>query len=253
MKIVFLACMLAMAASAQATECSARSGHKTAALVELYTSEGCSSCPPAERWLSGLDVASADAPLVALAFHVDYWDYIGWKDVFASPAFTERQRQAMRTSGGRYVYTPQVILSGRDLRSWSVIPHFRQSLTAANARPPGAQIELRSTREGDALSVRVSARLRDAAQAAGKELQLALTQSRLQTIVRAGENRGRTLAHDHVVRELRSLPLAGPGIESTQRFTLDKAWQGKDLAVVAFVQDNRNGEVLQALRLAACN
>ena len=85
-------------------------------MVELYTSEGCNSCPPADRWLSTL---KADPAVVALAFHVDYWDRLGWKDRFASAAFTARQAAQQATNGARFSYTPQVVVDGRDRNDWS--------------------------------------------------------------------------------------------------------------------------------------
>ncbi|HUG25789.1 DUF1223 domain-containing protein, partial [Piscinibacter sp.] len=98
------ACAMAADAAA-APQCSARSGPAAAPLVELYTSEGCNSCPPADRWLSALK----DRPgVVALAFHVDYWDGLGWKDRFASPLHTQRQAQQRAVNGARFSYTPQV-------------------------------------------------------------------------------------------------------------------------------------------------
>ena len=101
-------------------------------LVELYTSEGCDSCPPADRWLTKqFPAAATDARAVALAFHVDYWDRLGWADRFASPAYTERQYASMRANAATFVYTPQVLLQGHDLRGWadaalrSSAPHGR--------------------------------------------------------------------------------------------------------------------------------
>ena len=102
-----------------AAECVTRSGPATAALVELYTSEGCSSCPPADRWLSQLKPAAEKGTVVPVAFHVTYWDYIGWRDAFADERHTARQRARAGASGARYVYTPQVVLGGRDFRGWS--------------------------------------------------------------------------------------------------------------------------------------
>ena len=96
------------ATPAGAAQCVARSGERTAALVELYTSEGCSSCPPADRWLSNVGKAFATEQVVPLALHVDYWDYIGWKDRYAQPLFTQRQNGSQRTSGARFAYTPLI-------------------------------------------------------------------------------------------------------------------------------------------------
>ena len=96
--------------------CTAASTRSVAPVVELYTSEGCNSCPPADRWLSRL---KADPTVVALAFHVDYWDRLGWKDRFASAAFTARQASQQASNGARFSYTPQVVVDGRDRTDWS--------------------------------------------------------------------------------------------------------------------------------------
>jgi hypothetical protein len=99
--------------------CDAKSGPQAVPLVELYTSEGCSSCPPADRWLSStFGKGAGPAAGIALAFHVDYWDRLGWTDRFASPAYTERQYDGMRANRARFVYTPQVLVQGRDFPEW---------------------------------------------------------------------------------------------------------------------------------------
>src|ERR1700690_674896 len=101
------------------TACDVRSGPKTAALIELYTSEGCSSCPPADRQLSRLRQAlDSAAEVVPLALHVGYWDYIGWKDPYAQAAFEERQGWLVRAKRQPTIYTPQFFVSGTELRSW---------------------------------------------------------------------------------------------------------------------------------------
>src|SRR5438270_8352522 len=105
---VFAAMLLLGPAHAMA-DCTARSPDHSVALLELYTSEGCDSCPPADRWLSRFDQTSVADRVVPLALHVDYWDRLGWKDRFASPAYTERQREQTRRQGSSFVYTPQVM------------------------------------------------------------------------------------------------------------------------------------------------
>src|SRR5215831_3525970 len=103
-----LACLASLPFSAaEAAACSARAA-APAIVVELFTSEGCNSCPPADRWLAGLPAQIDGRPLVPLAFHVDYWDSLGWRDRFADPRFDVRQDEAVRRNGGRTAYTPQV-------------------------------------------------------------------------------------------------------------------------------------------------
>ena len=123
-------------------ECSAKSGAGTAALVELYTSEGCDSCPPADAWLRKLPAAGAGS-VVPLSFHVDYWDYIGWKDPFANPAFGARQRELAAVNRARIVYTPQVMLGAR--RSRSRLPARRPGARSCAPRPSSRRPRTGST------------------------------------------------------------------------------------------------------------
>ena len=156
------------APAAAASTCTAQSGATVPAVVELYTSEGCSSCPPADRWLSALKGRDG---VVALAFHVDYWDSLGWKDRFAQPQFTQRQNATQRTSGARFAYTPQVILDSRDAPNWSSLPPPRCSRktpatvgadAGARRRRPGADRGARRGRAGDAVGLRRGGRRRPA-------------------------------------------------------------------------------------------
>src|SRR3989442_5305143 len=113
-----LGCLLALVVgvnAAAAPQCTARSGASVNPLVELYTSEGCNSCPPADRWLSAL---KSRPDVVGLAFHVDYWDRLGWKDRFASAEFTRRQSEQQSVNGARLSYTPPVVVDGHDRKDW---------------------------------------------------------------------------------------------------------------------------------------
>ena len=231
--------------------CSAESPKHTVALAELYTSEGCDSCPPADKWLSGLTARGLTADqVVPLSLHVDYWDYIGWKDVFAQPKFTERQRELAHLANSRLVYTPQVVLSGRDFRGWGSAA-FERQVRAVNAKPAVADIKLGLEVAGSEVKLSADAvsRTRSAAQ-----LFVALTQSKIVSNVKAGENRGVTLKHDYVVREW-----IGPvALSSDGKARLDKAVIApkgaptNDLGLVALVQDTKSGEILQALNLNIC-
>jgi hypothetical protein len=238
---------------APAQECAARSGPVRAALVELYTSEGCSSCPPADRWLSSLGAAGYGAErVVPLAFHVDYWDYIGWKDEFASARHGERQRQMARTNRSALVYTPQVLLGGAEYRGWGDGRDLDARLKAINDRAPGADIGLAARRAAEgSLEVSATAALRGTAGDAA--LYLALRENRLASEVRAGENSGRRLDHDYVVRELIGpVPFAAGKAQARRVLALQPRWKRADLGIAAFVQDRTTGEVLQAVALGGC-
>src|SRR5512140_2749385 len=118
--LILLASLAAPAPAMAAASCSAASTARTLPLVELYTSEGCDSCPPAERWLRATFPASTTASgrTAVLAFHVDYWNQLGWTDRFAKHEFTLRQQARVHAAGGRTVYTPQLLLQGRDAGLW---------------------------------------------------------------------------------------------------------------------------------------
>ena len=173
---------------------------KGVAVVELFTSEGCSSCPPAEAALAELIAKSKGRPVYALAFHVDYFDGLGWADPFASRTFTDRQVKYAGVLKGNEVYTPQVVVNG----SVDVLGSDRATLQAAVAdaiaQPVTATLAGTVTRVGESLRVAVTT----AGLPAGAIVNAALVEDQLTSDVRRGENGGRRLVHDRVVRALRS-------------------------------------------------
>ena len=245
---------LALAPQAHALPCSAQSGPHTAALVELYTSEGCDSCPPADRWLQGLGTRGyAPERVVPLSLHVNYWDYIGWKDPYAQQRFSDRQRKLAQVLRARIVYTPQVMLQGKDFRRWHT-GEFDAAVKAINARTPKAKIELRlESGRTDTLLAQVQAQLLDPARAPDAALYLASYENKLVSSVSAGENRGRRLQHDYVVFEwLGPIPFTGGRVDERRALPLVPKAVPAHSGVAAFVQDRRTAEVLQALMLPAC-
>jgi hypothetical protein len=227
--IALLATLLPGLALAQPT-CSADSRAQPPAVVELYTSEGCSSCPPADRWLSAL---KGRPDVLALAFHVSYWDRLGWPDRFANAATTERQYQLQRAGGWPYVYTPQVLLNGRDLRGWR---------GAALPPLPASPVSLTLAREGPA--VHATVRSPGARPLAGY---WAVLEDGHASRIKAGENAGETLRHDHVVTLYRPVPAWA---SATQRFALDLPPAGSNPRRIVFVVTEPEGATpLQALAL----
>lgn len=229
---VGLAASAFCATAAQAQACKAESGAQVPVVVELYTSEGCNSCPPADRWLSTLK----DQPgVLAAAFHVDYWDRLGWKDRFASARYTDRQAQQQAAAGSRTSYTPQVVVNGRDWRRWPELP-------AVAAGPP---VRLAMQRTGEQIDVQVQstngARNR-------WSLWWAAVEDGHASDVKAGENSGVTLRHDHVVRHYGSIaPWSGP---LAQRVDVPSRGEGgRALRVLAVVTDAASGATVQALQL----
>jgi hypothetical protein len=247
--------LAACAAHAAAPACTARSGPRTAALVELYTSEGCDSCPPADRWLSSLFAGGyTPAQVVPLALHVDYWDYIGWKDPYAKRQFSARQHKLAKLGRATFVYTPQVLLQGRDFRGWST-GAFAATVAGINARPARAALSLaiRSIGAGGA-EVELAAELADPALREDAVVYAAAYENKLASDVRAGENRGRRLEHDFVVREwLGPIPFGADGrVAQARTLPLLPGAVPAHSGVAAFVQNRRTAEVLQALMLPAC-
>src|SRR6516164_4584911 len=249
---VSLAAMtLTPAYAAEGGPCRASSGPATVPVIELYTSEGCDSCPPADRWLQAqFAPGKTGADAIALAFHVDYWDRLGWTDRFGSAAYTDRQRAAMRANGEAFVYTPQVLLQGRNFDQWRK-GSPAAALAKISASAPRAAIELEASVDpvSRATTVRASARPASATGAKPAVLSVAYTDSALVSEVKAGENSGVRLTHDHVVRALKTVPLQGSG-EGTLTALFERPSEaGSTPTVVAFVQQRDDGEILQAVAL----
>jgi len=254
MRYLLTLVLMAAMASPQAQDCAGRSGPGTTALVELYTSEGCSSCPPADRWLQALGGRGyAPARVVPLSLHVTYWDYIGWKDPYAQQRFSDRQRALSQVLGARFVYTPQVVLQGRDFRGWGG-GDFDARVSRINATPARASIALRiGAGRKDMLETTVEAALLDPAGEADAVLYLASYESRLVSRVSAGENEGRTLQHDYVVLGwVGPIPFTAGRLAERRRLPLRPTAVRAHSGVAAFVQNRRTAEVLQALMLPAC-
>jgi len=216
------------------------------AVVELFTSEGCSSCPPAERVASRLArrARTAGAPVYVIAFHVDYWDRLGWPDRFATAAFTERQQRYARAMSSNRVYTPQMIVNGRAAFVGS--DSRRASIEIDKARDLAAPVTLTMTRPRrtvDVVSLGVTVDTK-----ADREhlvLNVAIIENGLASDVTKGENAGRRLEHDGVVRAFRTIPLAEiTGDEITVPIPHNVV-TGR-AACVLYVQDARTMQVLGA-------
>ncbi len=253
----WIACLAAaaLAVPAQAMTCTATSPAHTTALVELYTSEGCNSCPPADRWLASLGARGYGPDrVVPIALHVDYWDYLGWKDPYAQARFSSRQRKLAQLTRSAIVYTPQVVLQGRDFRRWGS-GAFDEAVAGINARPARARITLALIAgRKHAFELEYAAEVPEAAQRADAALYVGAYANRLSSQVRAGENRGETLAHDFVVFDwVGPLEFGGrPSIAGRRTVPLLPRAAAADSGVVAFVQSRSRAEVLQALLLPAC-
>jgi hypothetical protein len=205
-------------------------------VVELFTSQGCSSCPPADALL---DELAKQSGVLALSFHIDYWDYIGWKDPFASPQYTERQRDYAAKLGLRYVYTPQMVIDGRHDAVGSNRGDVTRAIQQAAGTAPVVAVSLDDTEGGRAI---LSA---GEAPSGGATVWLVAFDDGHDTPVARGENRGRDLHNSNVVRELRAL---GTWTGEAKTFPLDfqaERAEGRGGCAI-IVQQGRGGPVLGA-------
>jgi hypothetical protein len=236
-------------------------------LVELFTSQGCSSCPPAEELVRELPrLGLGPARVLPLTFHVDYWDHLGWADPFADPAYTARQAAYSRSghlrpaAGGAPeitgLYTPQMIVDGQVHLPGGQRERALAAIRAAAARPPGAELAARAKLVGAEIVVtaRVSPRGAGPDRTSDLRLLVALVAREARTRVLRGENAGETLEQASVVRAL-SEPVriaAGTGLSPALvvrlRKPVDLAWA--DAELVAFVQDERTAEIAVAVAVA---
>ena len=244
-KTTIATALILCAFQVNAAECSAKSGAQTVPLLELYTSEGCSSCPPADKWMSGIK----NDKVTPLAFHVDYWDYIGWKDRFSKAEYSDRQRKTAAFGGAGYVYTPQFVFNGRDFRGWDN-SRLNEAVSSQQKVASRANLTLDAITEADG-----SITLRTNAEASSKhaDVFVALYENKLVSQVKAGENSGSTLKHDYVVREMFGAYQTNNQNQFSKSFTLSADWKKRDAGAVIFVQDSSNGEILQSLQLKFCS
>ncbi|MDP2248253.1 MAG: DUF1223 domain-containing protein [Nitrosomonadales bacterium] len=252
----FLLIVLFISYTNVSAECSVDSGEKRISLLELYTSEGCSSCPPADKWLSQLEQNGfRNNQIVALAFHVDYWDYIGWKDRFAKAAFSERQRRAAFLQGSATVYTPQFMLNGADFRGWFRNRRLQDNISIANTKPAKDELGLRLSSAGSAgMQLTTTIKTANSRYMENSDIFIAIYEHQLTTQVKAGENHGRELSHDYVVRELYGPFKPNLANSKWQQETLiGREWLKRDAGIAAFVQNRNTGEVLQAASLKICS
>jgi hypothetical protein len=236
------------ASAATGSMCHAATGPQRGALVELYTSEGCSSCPPADRWFADQAATADPLKLSLLAFHVDYWDSIGWPDRFGSGTFSQRQHDRVANAGSSAVYTPQVMLGQRVGLPWGT-PAVSFALRAINAQASPLALDLSATPGTGGVDVSLKALPIAGGALPNGVLYLALYENGLSTQVKAGENNGVLLHHERVVRQLLGpYPLSGTQWSRVLHVPTPHDAQTDRLGLTAFVQSGP-GETLQALSL----
>jgi len=214
---------------------------RRAVVVELFTSEGCSSCPPADDLLGRLRVppAAGEAEIIPLGFHVDYWNDLGWRDRFSSASFTNLQAAYTEKLGGNGPYTPQMIVDGTEEFVGSNARRAHEAIVKAAAQPERVEIQLASAEPG-----KINVRVKSTGQAVTGHVLLAITEDNLSTSVGAGENGGHVLHHAAVVREFRPLgQLKDGSFETTATVAPAGDWKLKDLRAVVFVQSPAQGGI----------
>lgn len=229
--------------SAASAEIYTSSSHRVS-LLELYTSEGCSSCPPAEAWLARIyRQGYRKGAVVPLAFHVTYWDYLGWKDRFSQKDYDQRQRRMVSSEGGRTVYTPQFFLNTKTTRSVLALKPALDKLSLERARVKIWSDVTRTERD-----VMLEVRLEKVDKQLDDILQVNIVayENNLFSDIKAGENTGRKSTHQFVVRHMQSSLMSLKGSSQRQFYLKQKAsekWNG----VVIFVESGN--EVIQVLNI----
>jgi len=207
-------------------------------VVELFTSQGCNSCPPADAFLGEL---AGEANVLALSLHIDYWDYIGWKDPFALPINTQRQRDYAKRLSLRYVYTPQMVIDGADNVVGTRRGKVRKAIDEALRRPAAVAVDF----DRDAGKVRIG---EGHAPDGGATVWLAIYDSKQTTEIRRGENAGKSLSYHNVVREMHQLATwNGQAVELALDLEAARAQGRGGCAII--VQQGRTGPVLGAAEM----
>ncbi len=216
-------------------------GQQTAVL-ELYTSEGCSSCPSADRWLAALvELPNDELDVLALAFHVDYWDYLGWKDRFGSPRYTSRQRQLGSNNNQRTIYTPEFFVDGKEARGTR---NVLDKIRSANKQQAQIQLKLSISKSSNALQIELESVTPDAVDKPLRHRYF-VYENQLMSDVTRGENSGERLFHQQVVRYM------SPEIDlkdnNRHKITINPEWRLDNIGVAALVTEPGNENYIQVV------
>lgn len=213
------------------------------AVIELFTSEGCSSCPPADAVVAKIEKESTDKPIYILAFHVDYWNRLGWKDNFSSAEYSRRQNKYAEWLHSSEVYTPQVVVNGKTEFVGSEEGTLRNAIKNGLQSSPSAQITLSDVKVDKS---KATLHYQTEGNIGNSVLLIAVIQKSAQTKVERGENKGRTLSHVQIVRELETLPLKNSG--GTATVTLPEGFDPKGGELIALLQNSSTGAITGAAK-----
>ncbi|PSL34208.1 DUF1223 domain-containing protein [Dyadobacter jiangsuensis] len=231
----------AMAFNASTSNTDDNTANKGFAVVELFTSEGCSSCPPADKLLAKIQEENAGKPVYLLAFHVDYWNHQGWRDVFSEKDFTKRQYQYASWLNLETVYTPQAIVNGKHELIGSQEETLKRALNIELNTAAPAQLNAEAQMEAGKL--KLSYQTTNAGR--NTVLQVALVQKVAHTMVKRGENAGRLLPHVQIVRRIQSFPATTSG---NVAINLPDGFNANEWEVITFLQNTQNGSIVAADR-----
>ena len=207
------------------------------ALIELFTSEGCSSCPPADQALEEIQKKYNDKDVLVLSYHVDYWNKLGWKDIFSDASFTQRQEYYSNIFRLNNIYTPQAVVNGKKEFLGSNKNKLTSSIEEQLNERSAVSIKLNVIQNTEGkIDVHYSA---EGADAKKEQAILVLIQKMATNEIKKGENKGRTLHHINIVRNIFYLPLK----EKTTNFTLPAGFSKEDFFVAGFIQDKKSGKI----------
>lgn len=240
-RLLLITCLTTLPSFA-AEKLTVDSGTKQTTVVELYTSEGCSSCPPADKWFEALtETPKQDLNILPLAFHVDYWDYIGWKDRFADPKHTSRQRQLGTNNRQRSIYTPEFFVDGKEARGTrNVLSQIRKKQNKQST----IQLKLSVSKNQHSLMVELETTATGSSTDALQH-RFFVYENGLSSDVKRGENAGEVLDHEQVVRYMSA---AFKSAESdSHSIKINPDWQLNNIGIAALVTTAGSEQYLQAV------
>jgi hypothetical protein len=223
----------------------AGSENKGFAVIELFTSEGCSSCPPADQLVAKIQRENNDKLVYILAYHVDYWDHLGWKDAFSNAGYSKRQSEYAHYLHLQSIYTPQIVVNGKTEFVGSEEGTLRNAIKTNLQKTAPAQLSLViSNVSSDRAGIKYNAAGTDKSTI----LLLAVLQKNAQTKVERGENSGRTLSHVQIVRKLQKVSLKGN--EGSVELALPQGFEKQGWEIIGFLQNTANGAITGAAKAA---
>jgi hypothetical protein len=212
------------------------------ALLELFTSEGCSSCPPADQLLARIQKEAANRPIYLLCEHVDYWDHLGWKDIFSQHLFSERQYRYDNLLKAQ-VYTPQLIINGKGECLGSDEAAVNSGINNAVKTKTNVSLDLKALRQGKEMEISYQV----AGNSPEDNLMIAVVQKNAVNKIGDGENRGRTLNHVQIVRGLFSFSISRDN-KGVEQILLPDSYNDTRYEIIGFLQDQKTNEIVNAVR-----